>query len=153
MTNQIENSVVNHIWSFEVIQWISLSSGFTMRSGSAILQGGRYSQHRIKWPETAHACQQSCLSPLMPLLIQQTSFEQVSWLLCFWDLLPCFWRPAIVVAHDVGIIYWKPCVQEVSPDGFCATIAQMPAADQHLTIWMSLVRLNSGAPENATIWR
>jgi len=35
------------------------------------------SQHRMDRPEIAHACQQSCLPPCKPLLLQQSSFEQV----------------------------------------------------------------------------
>ena len=55
--------------------------------------------------------------------------------------------PALVVTYDVGIVYRKAYVYQVSPDGFGASIALLHSADQHLTMWLLLVGLYSGSPE------
>jgi len=75
----------------------------------------------------------------------------VFWGICIWDRLPLSRLSAIVVAPDVGIIYQKARVEQVSPDGFRAPIARLPSADQYMTIWSPLVGLYSGAPELAFI--
>jgi len=46
------------------------------------------SQHRIDTPEIAHACRRLCLPPHKSLLLQQSSFEQDFWQICFWDQWP-----------------------------------------------------------------
>jgi hypothetical protein len=61
--------------------------------------------------------------------------------------LPCSQLSAIVAARDVGIIYGKACVQQVSLDGFRAPIARLASDDQHLTKWLLLAGLYSGSPE------
>jgi len=68
------------------------------------------SQHRIGGSVIAVTCRRSCLPPAKPCLWQQFSLGQVVWRICFWDRLPWSGLPAIVVAHDVGIIYRKVCV-------------------------------------------
>jgi len=72
--------------------------------------------------------------------------------MCFWDRLALSWLLLIVVARDIGIIYRKACVWEVSSDGFRAAITRLPSSDQLLTIWLQLVRPFSGAPEIVLIF-
>ena len=92
------------------------------------------SQHRMGRPEIEHACWRSYLPLSNSLLLQHFPFEQVFWRICFRDWLPWSRLPAIVVVHDVGIIYQKACVQQVLPIGFRSPIAQLPSANQHLTV-------------------
>ena len=66
-----------------------------------------------------------------------------------WDWLPLFQLSAIVVAHNVGILFPKHFVKQVSPNGFCATITHLLCVDNHLTIWLPLVGLYSGTLEFA----
>jgi len=76
---------------------------------------------------------------------------QVVWRKCFWDRLPCTRHPALVIAHDVALIYRKGCIQQVSLEGYRAPIALLPSGDQHLTEWLLPARLYSGAPEIAYV--
>ena len=57
----------------------------------------------------------------------------------------------MVIAYDIGMISQQVCMWQLSPDGFRGQIAQLPSADEHLTIWLPLVELNSGIPEIACI--
>jgi len=68
------------------------------------------SQHQIGGSEIAVASRRSCLPPYKPCLRLQLSLVQVVWWICFWDRFLWSRLPAIVVAHDVGIIYRKACV-------------------------------------------
>ena len=68
------------------------------------------SQHWIGGSEIAVACRRSCLLLCKPRLRWQFPLGQGLWQICFWDRLPCSRLAAVVVAHDVRIIYQKACV-------------------------------------------
>jgi len=57
-----------------------------------------WSQHQMDAPDIRHACCQSWLQPLWPLLLQQFPFQQGFWRMWFWDWLPESQLLAIVVA-------------------------------------------------------
>jgi len=46
------------------------------------------SQHRINGPEISPPCRRFCLPHHKPLVLQQSSYEQVCWRIWFWDRLP-----------------------------------------------------------------
>jgi len=67
--------------------------------------------------------------------------------MCFWDRLHSFRLLVIVVAHDVRIIYWKPCIWQVLSEGYRTSIARLTSRNQPLTIWSPLFGLYAGSAE------
>jgi len=112
------------------------------------------SQHRIGSSGLTLGCWWSSSPQRKPCIRLQFSSVQVVWQIYLWDWLPWFQLPETAVAHDVGIIYLQACISLASLERFRTPHALFPSDDQHLSKWLLLVGLYSGAPEigNDLLW-
>jgi len=152
LIKRMDNSYLKGSWSFGVIPQISLSSWLTMRWNQQHCRWWLQSQHWNDGSDISHPCWHSGLPSAKPLSLQHSSMENVCWLIWFWVRLPSFRLPTIVVNHNVGLIYQKACVCQLSPDGyitngscpFCLsvsdyTVASCPAPFRRTWIFIHLV--------------